>query len=183
MANVSNVGAGKPLVAGAIYRAPLGTTLPTDASTALGDAFKSLGYISEDGVVNARNMDSESTKAWGGDTVMSSITGIEETFNATFIEANNVDVLSTVYGEDNVTGTLADGITVKVNSKEPKEYVYVIDMIMKDNLKRIVIPDGKITEVGDVTYNDSEVVGFETTITALPDASGNTSYQYIKAKA
>lgn len=35
---VTNVTAGKPAVGGAIYRAPLGTTLPTDADTALGSA-------------------------------------------------------------------------------------------------------------------------------------------------
>ena len=39
MPTVSNVSAGKPKVSGAVFRAPLGTTLPTDATTSLGNAF------------------------------------------------------------------------------------------------------------------------------------------------
>ena len=43
MSNSSHVTTAKPKVGGAIYSAPLGTELPTDATTALNTAFKSLG--------------------------------------------------------------------------------------------------------------------------------------------
>ena len=40
--NTANVAAGKPKVNGAIFVAPVGSTLPTDASTVLDEAFKNL---------------------------------------------------------------------------------------------------------------------------------------------
>lgn len=183
MAKASNVTTGKPKKGGAVFRAPLGTTLPNDATTELNEAFICLGYCGEDGLTNANSPESDSIKAWGGDTVLTYQSAKEDTFSFVLIEALNPDVLKAVYGDENVDGTLDTGITVKANSNEQQAAAWVIEQVMRDGAhKRIVIPSAAVTEVGDITYSDEEAVGYETTITATPDEDGNTHYEYIKAK-
>lgn len=177
MANNSTyVTFGKPKVSGAAYVAPAGTALPTSASTELGEAFVSLGYISEDGLKNSNTPSTENVKAWGGDIVATAQTEKVDTFQLKLIEALNVDVLKTVYNEANVSGAIATGVTVRANSAEPEARVWVFDTVLTGGvLKRIVIPNGKITDLGEIAYKDNEAVGYDVTITAMP---GDENFDY-----
>lgn len=179
--NVNYVTTGKPKVTGAVYRAPLGTTLPTDASTALDKAFKALGYLSDDGLTNGDAPDMDTVKAWGGDVVLYTSKGKEDTFKFKMIEAMNVEVLKAVYNEANVTGDLTTGIDVKATTDDAEEASWVFDIVLRGGiLKRIVVPDAKITDMDDISYTDSDPVGYDVTLSATPDSSGVTHHEYIK---
>lgn len=182
MANTASYAStGKPKVAGAIWAAPIGTTLPTTADGTLDNAFEALGYVSEDGVTNDNTPETENIRAWGGDVVLTPVTGRDDSFSFTLIEVLNLAVLKLIYGEENVSGALSTGITISVNNKQLENHSIVIDMILTDDgVKRIVIPSAAVAEVGTITYKDNEAIGYETTLSCQADASGNTHYEYIK---
>lgn len=184
---VTNVSAGKPAVTGAIYRATrtANLTIPTSASATLGADYKCMGYISEDGLKNNMSMDTDKVVAWGGDTVLPFEKGKQDEFSFKMLEVLNEDVLKSVFGASNVSVTAATttapkSIAINVDSDEQEEAVWVFDMLLRGgNPKRIVVPYGKITEIGEITYKDDEAVGYDVTLLALADSSGNTHYEYI----
>lgn len=180
----SNVTAGKPKIGGAIYKAPLGTTLPESTTDTLDAAFVCLGYVSEDGLSNDNSPESETVKAWGGDTVLAVQTDRPDTFTYTLIEALNEDVLKVVYGESNVEVGDNGEIHVKVTSEQLEAHSWIIDMILRDGrAKRIVISEGTLTNLATITYNDTDPVAYGITITATPDEDGAYHHEYIAGES
>ena len=181
LGSATNVTASKPRTTGCVSRAATTATPPTDATSSLGSAFTSLGYLSDDGISNNNSPETTQIKAFGGDVVLNTLTGKEDTFKFKLIEATNVDVLSAVYGSGNVTGSLATGITVKAKADDLEESMWIIDLILKGGiLKRTVIPRASISEMSEIVYNDNDAVGYEITLQATPDSNGYTHYDYIK---
>lgn len=186
MANtVDYVSTGKPVDVGAVWRAPLGTTLPATVDATLDAAFNCLGYCSEDGMTNSTNISTENIKAWGGDIVDTPMTEKIETYQFKSIESLNIDVLKAAYGDSNVTGTAATGITVRHNATDQPACVYVVDMFLRNGgRQRTVIPNAKLSNLGDVVYKDNEAIGYDMTFTALSGgfAAGDndTSKDYRK---
>lgn len=180
--NAGNVSVGKPKVGGAVHAAAAGTTVPTSAVSALSEAYKDLGYISDEGVKNNGSRTTNKVKAWGGDIVASIQTEKTDSFTMTFIESMNANVMKLAYGSSNVSGNIDSGLSVLVNSTELDEWVIVVDMVLKGGVaKRIVIPKAKVDSVSEITYEDENVIGYQCEITALPDSAGNTHYEYFKS--
>jgi hypothetical protein len=186
MANKDNVAVGKPKVGGAIHVAPSGTTLPTDATTALDAAFVNLGYVSEEGLTNSNSAAVETIHAWGKDIIFSK-DGDNETYSWTLLEVLDANVQKFIRGADNVT--VAEGGAMSVQVKRPsersqmEEHAIVVEMILRNRAVRHVIPRGVITELGEVNYTDDDTVGYQVTVTALADANGNSHYEYTAAPA
>lgn len=184
MPDATKVSVGKPKVGGAIHWAPIGSTLPQSATASLDVAFVELGYVSEDGLTNNNSPESDTVKAWGGDTVLNLQTDRPDTFALTLLESLNTDVLKTIYGSANVTVDGSGNITVKATAGEMPSGAWVFDMILKGGrAKRIVVPNGTISELGEIVYKDDEAVGYNVTITDVPDTNGVYHYEYVTATA
>lgn len=180
---ISNIVAGRPKSTGGAYGAPLGTALPTDAATALDAAFKSYGYIGDTGVVEHIGRTTTTVKAWGSDIVKVLQTDFSVTYDLTMIETLNGDVSAAVFGSDNVVSaaastTAGNTLAISVNRSELDKQVFDFEIADGDATVRIVIPEGQVITVGDISYNDGAVVAYPVTIQAFPDASGNNAYKY-----
>lgn len=175
----ANVFAATPNVTGAVRNAPLGTTPPTDATTALPVGWIDLGYIGEDGVTETLTRDTEKKKAWGGATVKVLQTDFANTFQFAFMESINADVLKRVFGAANVVDDGDGNITVAKNKIQLPHESWCIDSKDGANLLRTYIPDGQITEIDDITRVHTDTIMYTVTIEGFEDEDGNTSYDFI----
>ncbi|MGC4964242.1 hypothetical protein [Gordonia sp. DT101] len=172
--------AAQPRVGGALRNAPVGTTAPTDASTALDAAFKDLGYISEDGFTEAIERSADKKRALGGSVIRTVQTEYGATVSFVFMESLKLDVLKRVYGESNVTVEAATGeITVRKNKKPLPIESWVIDLEDGDVLDRSYIARGQITEIGETVKTHGDLAVFEVTLEALEDEDGDCIKQFI----
>lgn len=168
-----------PAVGGTFHRARLGTAVPTDATTALAGAYLDHGYVSEDGYTYSINRETTDHKAFGGDTVATSQDDYNEELTVTLIEADNAEVLKTTFGDDNVDVS-GDTISVTRNKSALPRSVFVVDTEGDGGRRRrLVIPNGKVINIGEITITHTGLMSYPLTIKPYPDTSGNTSYEYV----
>lgn len=183
--NADNVSFGSPAVAGMLYRAPFGTALPTDATTALPSAFENVGYIGEKGIKNAIKTDKSEIKDASGATVLTQMTGFSETYQMVLLETMNAVAAKTAYGDDSVTSGSNGALTI--THKMPKgNFTFVIEAKLNGGkLLRNVIPSATVSELGDRTMVGTDAYGYDVTLAAnaWADYGGGTSREFIAAPA
>lgn len=168
----TNVTAGKPRTSGAVFTAPVGTSLPTDAVTALSGSYADLGYISEDGVTKNVSISTTGIKEWGGAIVLITQDEKTATFQFKMIEYLNAEVQKFVNGDSAVSGSISSGLSVGVDDAEAEERTLVFWQIMRGNVPhRMVVPRCKITEMSEVNFRSNEAVGYDVTVTAIKDTT------------
>ena len=178
--NQANVSAGKGVKGGYIFSAPVGTPLPTDIKTDLNEAFKCLGFISEDGYVETVEEDSNDIVDLNGDLMDSSNSNRVESAQFTLAEIK-AETLKRQYGENNVTDE-GGIITVHHNSDSHSVFAYVLELVLKNGRRwRKVIPQGQSSELDDLTVASSELCQRALTMKYLTDETGNTCYDYIES--
>lgn len=169
--------------AGKVYVAPKGTSLPSDASSALDAAFENFGYISSDGVTISNSDSTSNIVAWGGDNVRVISTEHTETVSFTPIEINQT-VLEQTYGASNVSVTTSGDTTViasKHTGATLPEVVIVVDAIPASGMKaRYVFPLAQLTERGDASLTGTDIQGRQMTYTGNADSDGVTCYEYVE---
>lgn len=167
-------------VTGVVSVAPPATALPTDSTTALNIAFTDVGEIGEDGVQEAWSDDTAEIKNNAGVTVRRLITGTSATFEFTMLEENST-TLGLYYKGSAVAGSGPYSIAIGRPQTDHREFV--IDVLDGDLHKRIVIPDGEVSERQAVDHVSSTATAYRVTLSCYPDDAGNLMYKYSDSTA
>jgi len=149
-----------------------GSVLPTDATTAP-TGYNDYGYVSDGGVKLAIGTTITDIKAWGGDVVRSIRSEHKVTINLEFLETNAF-TLAAYSGDTSATATSA-----RIQNVGGLRQKWIIDTIDGPDTFRLVIPDGQITELGDLTLSTEEAIKFPITFTCYPDVTSSKAYIYV----
>ena len=161
-------------ITGGVYHADSGTAVPSDATTALDVAFAEVGFISEDGITETLEDSRETIRAWQNSTRVREVrSDFAVTYAFTMLETN-AESLALYYGADNVTSVAS----VQVAPDNSGRRSFVFQIVDGDVDIRIVIPNGEVTERGEVTYVGTDAIAYPVTVSAYPDASGVNAYRY-----
>jgi hypothetical protein len=169
---------------GGAWVAPVGTPALASPLTQPTDPWKALGAISEDGLTNGWDEESQQFTPWGlTSPFRTQITQSVRTFGLTVWETSRLAVMSLQYRIDEADFTPdGDGLTkfAETASPVPDRRAFWFLVIDGDNYRGFYVPEGEINDRGDVTYKQDEMSGFEWTVTTYPDAAGNTVYHVDK---
>lgn len=186
MANstVAEIEVARSAVAGKLFWAVAGSTLPTNSTTALDAAFKNLGYINEDGVTTAREVGVDPVKNDNGLKLLDIQNDFSLTQTATLYQVLNEDLNNMIYGDANVTVTPAGVsagtlLTVADSGLISTPGRLVIEWNNGGLGKgRRVIPIAQVTAVEEGPLAGTAVRTIQVTWSASPDSSGNYKYDY-----
>lgn len=156
---------------GDVYYAPVGTSVPTDVSTAFAAAWLALGLLSDEGVSESREDDTEDYFAWGNKKIRTVRSHHSRTFSVTALE-DNYKVWALVNPGSPVPVT-ATGITTRiVKVPTPNPVAVAFHVVDGTNIKRILIPRCELSEVGDVTRSEQDIEQRELTFSVYSAADG-----------
>ena len=180
--------AGQGGTANLAWFAKLGTTLPTDATTALPAAYLTAGYVTEAGLTISSATATTDITAYGVSTpVRTLVTGTTLTGSLTFLETNAVTQaifrrLPLPGDTGGPTVTPATGaLAMTEGPSRVQSYVAVFTASDGTNLIRKVCPNIQITDRGDEVISQAAAITYPVTFTAYPDSTGIAVYSYLIA--
>lgn len=164
-------------VTGAVYSAPKTATRPTSATSAL-TGYNDHGYIGDGGVTETRDRSTNQIRAWqNGALVREVVTESSIKYQFILLETKKENI-ELYYG-----AKVAANGSIKINpAKTGGRRMFAIDVIDDDELIRVDVPDGEVTEVGDQVYVNGDPIGYEVTVTgyAITDDVTGETYSAVK---
>ena len=178
--DASRVTVGSALATGAVFVAPKGTAHPTDATTALANTYKCIGYTSDDGLSISESSNNDAKRAWEGLTEVYNVkTEYSEQISFTPIECN-AEVAKLMWGEDAVTVDSQTGaLTIQHHGETMEPVECVIETVPRSGIVNRRVATIQLTERDTQTLNGSDLDGRALTFNCLADDNGVTLTEFI----
>lgn len=174
--SVAKIGVGAPLATGGIMVADAGTTLPVGVSAST-SSFTKLGYVGDDGLRPAGERTSTPLYDWAGDLIYSPQENHSVRFQFKLLAAFDADVLSEVFGYENVS-TVGSLTTVLETGSPLPIHPWLFDMRDGGKRVRIPVPLGQITGVTEGPFVRNGLQSFDVTLECYKDEAGQKAYRY-----
>lgn len=160
---------------GAIWKAPAGTTLPTDSTTALNAAFKNMGYVKNGFEINTE-LKGKTVDVWQSvEPARFIITGKSIKFQWESIESNNTTV-ALAWNNATITPTTGGAYSMSIPSTYlAAEFSLVFDATDGTTSTRYVIPRAVLTGVPKITAGREEEISYQFEIQVLAPTDGSAS--------
>lgn len=177
--DTTQVGVGAAKATGAVWVAPQGTPLPTDAITPLPEAWKLLGFTSDAGVNISESSSNDTIRAWEGRTEVYNVR-TEYTESVSFMPIQcNGDVAELQWGKgmvevDETTGA----IHAKHHGKTLDPVCICVETTPRETIVKRYAGTFQLTERGEQAMDGTQVDGRQLTFNAIGDENGVTMHEY-----
>jgi hypothetical protein len=169
---------GAAAATGAIFVAPNGTALPTDATTQLTAEYTLLGFTSDAGVQISESSSNQSIRAWEARAEVYNVR-TEYTESVSFMPIQcNADVAKLTWGDDMVVVGSNGALTAKHHGKTMEPVLIVIETTPREGIVKRFCQKAQLTERGEQTMDGTQVDGRQLTFNNLADENGVTCYEY-----
>lgn len=166
---------------GAVAVAPVGTTAPTDARTALPNDWDTGGYVDENGLSLSLTRSITPIKDWSQATVRNALTEFDGTLSFAFLQIDQF-AAERILGTDNVEVTAATAsageiLKWKIGAELPDIEAWCFSMKDGNRRVRVYCPNAQITELtGDITFVPNAANVWGCSLAAYPDENGKSIY-------
>lgn len=155
----------------AAFVGDVGSTAPTDISTALDAAWEDLGFLSEEGSI-VRGVEHETDRFYAthlaGVVLLKTINRKFRPYCKIMVHELDSDIVHGLYNGD----AAATGGTRPMKVPIIQRKAFVLELVEGSVTRRMVFPDAAVAEVGEIEHSVGTLSGLELTLDLFPDATG-----------
>lgn len=159
---------------GALWKAPLGSTLPADSTTAWDAAFVNLGYAT-DGFTLTQDYKTQEVPGWQSlESLRLIATALTRKFAFESLQSNK-DTVALAWGGATITPATAGAYSMVIPDTQPLDFILGIDWNDGATSQRIIVQHAALAALPTIKFVRTDAVKYPLEVQALKPADGTKS--------